>query len=156
MDNFSYVIPNELAGMAYPRSLKDLEYLKESGFMSIVYLSEQAPDAISLQPFHHLHQPLPDFALIPNRDIHHVMTFLYHNPHPVVVHCQGGIGRTGVVLACALVTLGCDSQQAIVEIRRKRAGSIDHPALEASVGSYYKYWRDYPLSFGKRPLSPYY
>jgi hypothetical protein len=43
----------------------------------------------------------------------------------VVVHCRGGLGRTGVVAACVLVALGNhDADGAIQEVRRARRGTV--------------------------------
>lgn len=38
----------------------------------------------------------------------------------VVVHCVGGRGRTGTVIACLLRTLGVSADEAITEIRTRR------------------------------------
>jgi protein-tyrosine phosphatase len=38
----------------------------------------------------------------------------------VVVHCMGGLGRTGVIAACVLVTLGRTAEDAIAEVRAAR------------------------------------
>jgi len=43
----------------------------------------------------------------------------------VAVHCTAGLGRTGVVLACHLVTRGMSADNAIARIRRLRPGSIE-------------------------------
>lgn len=61
----------------------------------------------------------------------------------VVVHCRGGMGRTGMVAACLLVELGVPSGQAIADVRRARHGAIEtrgqegyvrrHRAIEAST-----------------------
>jgi len=47
----------------------------------------------------------------------------------VVVHCMGGLGRTGTVAACALVQRGWRPDQAIAEVRRAR----DPRAVENEV-----------------------
>jgi len=43
----------------------------------------------------------------------------------VAVHCTAGLGRTGVVLACYLVTHGLNAQNAMARVRRLRPGSIE-------------------------------
>jgi protein-tyrosine phosphatase len=43
----------------------------------------------------------------------------------VVVHCRGGLGRTGTVAACALVALGNHSaDEAIAAVRAARRGTV--------------------------------
>lgn len=43
----------------------------------------------------------------------------------VVVHCRGGLGRTGTVAACVLVALGYHSADgAITAVRRARRGTV--------------------------------
>ncbi len=43
----------------------------------------------------------------------------------VVVHCRGGLGRTGTVAACVLVALGDHSaDEAITTVRAARRGTV--------------------------------
>ena len=43
----------------------------------------------------------------------------------VVVHCRGGLGRTGTVTACVLVALGRHSaDEAIGAVRQTRKGTV--------------------------------
>lgn len=58
----------------------------------------------------------------------------------VAVACMGGVGRTGTVAACALVSAGLRAEEAISEVRRVR-----HPtAVEtrAQIEFVHEYWRD--------------
>ncbi len=43
----------------------------------------------------------------------------------VVVHCLGGLGRTGTVVACVLVALGSSAAAAIAACRRARPGAVE-------------------------------
>lgn len=54
----------------------------------------------------------------------------------VVVHCRGGLGRSGVVAACALTALGVEPSQAITHVRGARPGAVETRAQEAWVSSF--------------------
>lgn len=43
----------------------------------------------------------------------------------VVVHCRGGLGRTGLVVARLLVELGLDPEEAISQVRAVRPGAVE-------------------------------
>jgi len=59
----------------------------------------------------------------------------------VVVHCNGGKGRSGTVLVATLVALGRKVQQAIDVVRKARAGTIQNPLQIAYVKSFKTAWR---------------
>jgi atypical dual specificity phosphatase len=43
----------------------------------------------------------------------------------VAVHCGGGLGRTGTLLACYLVHKGLPAEEAIAHVRALRPGSVE-------------------------------
>lgn len=51
----------------------------------------------------------------------------------VVVHCRGGIGRTGLVVARFLVEEGMPAEEAITRVRASRPGAIETAAQEGHV-----------------------
>jgi ADP-ribosylglycohydrolase/protein-tyrosine phosphatase len=51
----------------------------------------------------------------------------------VLLHCRGGLGRTGLVAARLLAEEGAPALEAIAQVRRVRAGAIETPAQEAHV-----------------------
>lgn len=51
----------------------------------------------------------------------------------VLLHCRGGLGRSGTIAARLLVELGWDAQQAIRAVRAQRPGAIETRAQEAHV-----------------------
>ena len=55
---------------------------------------------------------------------------------PVVVHCLAGLGRTGSILACYLVSMEMPANNAISSIREWRPGSIETLEQEAVVYEY--------------------
>ncbi|MBI3948167.1 MAG: cyclin-dependent kinase inhibitor 3 family protein [Armatimonadetes bacterium] len=59
----------------------------------------------------------------------------------VVVHCRGGLGRTGLVAACALVAAGHDPAAAMATVRRARPGAIETREQEEYVSRFQAAWR---------------
>jgi ADP-ribosyl-[dinitrogen reductase] hydrolase len=51
----------------------------------------------------------------------------------VVIHCLGGLGRTGAIAGRLLVEFGDQPQAAIQKVRQKRPGSIENSAQEQYV-----------------------
>lgn len=49
----------------------------------------------------------------------------------LLVHCAGGFGRTGTLVATLLKTLGADGDGAIARVRAARPGAVETPAQEA-------------------------
>ncbi|HOU92956.1 MAG TPA: tyrosine-protein phosphatase [Polyangiaceae bacterium] len=43
----------------------------------------------------------------------------------VVVHCLGGLGRTGTIVACVLVALGASAAAAVAACRKARPGAVE-------------------------------
>ncbi len=53
--------------------------------------------------------------------------------HNIVIHCKGGLGRTGTVAARLLVEFGVDPRKAIQSVRKARAGAIENNLQEQYV-----------------------
>jgi ADP-ribosyl-[dinitrogen reductase] hydrolase len=51
----------------------------------------------------------------------------------VLVHCRGGLGRTGTIAARLLIELGMDPATAIRQVRAARPGAIETPEQERYV-----------------------
>ena len=54
----------------------------------------------------------------------------------VLVHCRGGLGRSGTIVARMLVELGASADDAIARVRAARAGTIETREQEGYVRSF--------------------
>ena len=141
-ENYSLLPGTRVAGSAHPGEQAllpaTLASLEQAGLRAVVSLTERPLSKANLAEFamQYLHEPVPDFSAPTMEQITRVLAFIQEaesRGDGVLVHCMGGIGRTGTVLACYLVSQGSTPDQAIAEIRRLRPGSIEVPEQERAV-----------------------
>ena len=51
----------------------------------------------------------------------------------IVVHCRGGLGRTGIISARLLIELGEQPERALQQVRTARPGTVQTPQQEDYV-----------------------
>ncbi len=140
--NFSWLIEDEIAGMAKPASsVYDFEFLKDKGFEVIVSLTEFPLSEVLIEEFGFTvkHIPIRDFEAPTLEQIEDFVAFAVKvraEGKKLVVHCEAGIGRTGTILACYLVSKGYNAAEAIEEVRAKRPGSLETTEQEEAVHKY--------------------
>lgn len=151
--NFSWIVPGVLAGLAHPggssydaamdqAGLRQvLGFLREQGIGAIVSLTEYPLDSTTVEAcgFEYLQRPIPDMEPPSIDDIETFVEFVDKaSPRGigVGVHCLAGMGRTGTMLACYLVSKGEDASVAVARVRRERPGSVETPAQEEVVLQY--------------------
>lgn len=138
-----WIVENRVAasGMIDSRDRAELESLGIGAVLSLTERNpfpEGPPDGIV-----HRHVPIPDFSVPPPEDLARAVRFLREQDEaerPVLVHCGAGLGRTGTVIACWLVSEGVDPDRAIAIVRRARPGSVETAGQEACVRSFR--WRE--------------
>jgi protein-tyrosine phosphatase/nicotinamidase-related amidase len=126
--------------------LDELEHLGTTHLVSLVTSEELAaygaaslPARTSARGIHHRHLPMVDQRAGDDGDIRELVTWIRDAARTgtVTVHCLGGLGRSGLVAACALVDDGMDPDEAIASVREHRSPrAVETAAQESFVRSY--------------------
>jgi atypical dual specificity phosphatase len=143
--NFSFILEGTLAGMERPGShgklRDDLEFLRLNSIQAIVTLTETPLEKAFIEEFgfRYLHLPIADFTPPDADQIDTFLTFLRENEsngRATLVHCAAGLGRTGTMLACALVARGLSAEAAIDTVRTQRPYSIETEEQEDAIRAF--------------------
>jgi len=140
-DRGGWVAPGVL-GCAYPRTERALATLSGRGVRLLVNLHERPHDQASLRrhDLTEVHLPVKDFTAPTldqvERGVDAILGALAAG-ETAAVHCGGGLGRTGTVLACYLASSeGLGAREAIRRVRALRPGSVETPPQAAAVDAW--------------------
>jgi atypical dual specificity phosphatase len=139
---FYWLEEGSLAGSAYPGTCLDWIYHSQ-GIRAIISLERLQPQDLETAKqlgFQLATFPIPDFTAGSKTQREQVLTAINTFQKiglPTLVHCQGGLGRTGMILALYLVQYkGFQPQDAISKIRSICPGSIEEgTGQEEAIGS---------------------
>lgn len=133
----TWIVPDQIAAMALP-SPRELSRLRRMGITLLVSVTTTPlnPDDVKKAGLKYLHLPVM-YLRRPSPE--QIQTFIDYTRAEleaggkVAVHCVGGIGRTGTVIACYLVDQGMVAREAIAYVRERRPGSVESLEQENAV-----------------------
>lgn len=143
--NFSFIWEDRVAGSGHPGTGEELEAslaaLREEGVLAVLSLTEDPLEMGPIRRFEmdYMHLPVDDFTAPTQEQIDEAVQFIdeqLEHGRGALVHCRAGIGRTGTILACFLVSRGLSAPNAIRRVRRLRPGSVEVYAQEMAVHRY--------------------
>jgi len=139
-DLFTWIVKDKVIGMSRPEP-GDLAALKSRGVDHVISLTVQPlpREHLDKHGITGIHIPVLDMSVpTPEEIVRFVeqLSRLVDDGHRVAVHCGAGLGRTGTMLACYLVSRGMSAEEAVAEVRRRRPGSIESPSQEQAVRDY--------------------
>lgn len=137
----TWIVPDAVLACRYPRRVRDLEHIASLGVTLIVNLHERGHSSQLLGRIglRELHLPVPDFTPPSLEQLQSGVTGITEavaEGERVAIHCGAGLGRTGTLLACYLVSRGNTADAAIARVRNLRPGSIETSRQEQAVHAY--------------------
>lgn len=89
--------------------------------------------------------PIPDFgipaSIAATQTLVEQILSLVDQGQTVVVHCKAGLGRSGLIVAACLTTLGYSAEEAFLIVRKARPGSVETREQEDFVAQFAYCWQ---------------
>ncbi|WP_338603420.1 dual specificity protein phosphatase family protein [Sulfolobus tengchongensis] len=126
-----------IGGSSIPYTVNEILEWKKEGVKRILVLPEDWEieeswgdkeyylSTLKSHGFKYLHVPIPDGGIPTDSQFITIMRWLLSEKEGNLVHCIGGLGRTGTILASYLILIeGLDASSAIDEVRSVRPGAV--------------------------------
>ncbi len=119
----------------------DLAALRADGIAAIVTLTTRPlpPEALARHELVTLHVPIRDFAAPSVEQLATAIAWIddqLANGNPTLLHCGGGRGRTGTVLAAWLVAHGRTVEEAVAAVRHIRPRAVETRGQWRALGRF--------------------
>ena len=133
--SLTWIVERRVAAMPMPWP-DEIDELPSHGVRGVLSLTERRPPGLPREGLRHLHLPVRDFTAPTQEQLTRAVAFMdgvLADGGAVVVHCAGGLGRTGTVIAAWLVRHGWTAEAAVGEVRRRRPGSVETHEQEQAI-----------------------
>ncbi|PWN41318.1 hypothetical protein IE81DRAFT_292060 [Ceraceosorus guamensis] len=152
---FSWVYPGRIAGMSTPRNAQDIDALVDMGFDHVLSLAAESPldpAWFRFKAIKHVFVPLENYGHPTLEEMDSILE-LIEQSGTWLIHCGGGVGRAGTILACLISIFGrgdeekmgyplLDAGAAISLLRSMRPRSLESESQERFVSAYVSHrWR---------------
>jgi atypical dual specificity phosphatase len=143
---FSWVVPAQLAALAEPSCLEELQWLRQQGIGVLISMTESPPPRAWINEAGLLlvHVPVPDMTAPTYEQLKQIVVTIRKALAAglrVAIHCTAGLGRTGTALAAYLVAEGLSPEEAMARVRQLRPQSIETPEQEQAVATFAQLWQ---------------
>ena len=141
VDRGDWLVADQVLGCAYPRRDVALAALSAQGISVLVnlHVRPHAAERLQTHGLASVHIPIKDFSAPAIDQLEQgiaVIEEALSQGQRVAVHCGGGLGRTGTLLACHLVHEGATADHAIERVRELRPGSIETRAQVDAIHTF--------------------